>query len=253
VTREPGKKTSEKVREPRRHRLPTAVQPGPIERAQARVGFKARFGAGPETREVSRAASASEPIRSQGAWCVDALPLNRVARSRSWLASPKRSGAEGRTDAAGGAATELSTSVLASDEGTQRSDRFREALPGVHAHVRHGEEGRHPRRGAPKCGAGVAVERAFALSSHGVVAGREARNHGVHRGRIVPKRATVKTPAPSTSPCRANGERTCPKGPCLGERRTPNRLDGARARLFASTRERRSRRDGPRSCFFGSA
>jgi len=131
---------------------------------------------------------------------VDALPLNRVARSRSWLASPKRSGVEGRTDAAGGAATELIRRCSRVTRALRGRIDFEEALPGVHALVRHGEEGRHPRRGAPQCGAGVAVERAFALSSHGVVAGREARNHGVHRGRLVPKRATAKAPPPRRLP-----------------------------------------------------
>lgn len=89
-------------------------------------------------------------------------------------------------------------------------------------------------------------ESAKALSSREVVAGREARNHGVHRDRFVLKRATVKTPAPSTSPCRANGERTCPKGPCLGvtqDAEPTRRCTSAPLRLLA---RRRPRRDGPR-------
>lgn len=184
---------------------------------------------------------------------MDALPLNRVARSRSWLASPKRSGVEGRTDAAGGAATELSTSVLASDEGTQRSDRFSK---GSSRRVRT----RAARRGgsAPAARSSTVRSRRRRGESVRALFTRGGRGPGGSQSRSASRSNRTEagdgeSPAPSTSPCRANGERTCPKGPCLGGRRTPNRLDGARARLFASTRERRSRRDGPRSCFFGSA
>jgi len=64
----------------------------------SRVGVEPRCGAGLETREVSRAASAGEPIRSQGAWCVDTLPLNPEARLRS---STRGSKADGRRKADG--------------------------------------------------------------------------------------------------------------------------------------------------------
>lgn len=64
----------------------------------SRVGVKADSVRVRETREVSRAASAGEPIRSQGAWCVDVLLLNRGARSRS---STRESKAVGRRKAHG--------------------------------------------------------------------------------------------------------------------------------------------------------
>lgn len=89
----------------------------------------------------------------------------RKANRRSWRSS-------------NGAASRRCSRVTTALRG--RVD-FRMALPGVYALVRHGAEGRHPRRGAPKSGAGVATKKAFALSSREVVAGREARNHGVHR------------------------------------------------------------------------
>jgi len=160
----------------------------------------------------------------------------RRAHGRSWRSS---NGAD--------------TSVLASDEGTQRSDRFRR---GSSRRART----RAARRGGSAPAARSSTVRSRRRRGESVRAffTRGGRGPGGSQSRSASRSTRTEagdgeSPAPSTSPCRANGERTCPKGPCLGERRTPNRLDGARARLFASTRERRSRRDGPRSCFFGSA
>lgn len=182
MTREAGKKTSEKVRGLRWHRLTMAAQLGSIERAQVESGCESRFGAGQETREVSRAASAGETDTKSGCLVrgrAPSKPGGKVALLARESKADGRRKADGRSwRSSNGAASRRCSRVTTALRG--RVD-FRMALPGVYALVRHGAKGRHPRRGAPKSGAGVATKKAFALSSREVVAGREARNHGVHR------------------------------------------------------------------------
>jgi hypothetical protein len=133
---------------------------------------------------------------------VDTLPLNREARLRS---STRGSKADGRRKADGRSWWSGQRSCL------HRCSRATTALRGridfewlFQACTHFGAA----RRGGSAPAARSSKERsrrrreeiAKAFSSREVVAGREARNRGVQRGRFVLKRATVKTPAPSTSP-----------------------------------------------------
>jgi len=178
---------------------------------------------------------------------VDTLPLNREARLRS---STRGSKADGRRKADGRSWWSGQRSCL------HRCSRATTALRGridfewlFQACTHFGAA----RRAGSAPAARSSKERsrrrreeiAKAFSSREVVAGREARNHGVQRGRFVLKRATVKTPAPSTSPCRANGERTGPKGLVPGSD-AGRRTDSTMHERASPPSKRRPRRVGPR-------
>jgi len=98
---------------------------------------------------------------------------------------------------------------------------------------RHGAEGRHPRRGAPQCGAGVVDVRlaAFALRPHEVVASREACDTRSALESDRSKRATVNRHAPfdSSLAARTAGvERETPKHALVVHERAPLAREGSR-------------------------
>lgn len=122
--------------------------------------------------------------------------------------------------------------------------------------ARYREEGRHPRRGAPKCGARVALRRRESvLRSRWSRAGRRAitvcithriDRSGRGRGDTF---FGLNAPPPRRLPHRANGERTRSKEARPWEiagRRTPSTMH---ERASPSPRENGDRAvEGPRSC-----
>jgi hypothetical protein len=150
----------------------------------------------------------ASPIRSQGAWRVDGFSLNR----RSKVAHLARESKPDVSRKAHGRSWRRGYGPRRRCSRVTRALRDRIDREGLYQRVsrlraRYREESRHPRRGAPKCGARVVGEnRASDLRE--VVAGREARNHGVHHASNRSKRASsvatrfiwVNSPAPSTAP-----------------------------------------------------
>jgi hypothetical protein len=182
VTRGAGKKTGEEVRELRRHRLPTAVQPGPIERAQAESG--------------------SKPIRCGSG---DSGSLTGCERGRT----DTKSGClvRGRASSKPGSKVALLDSRVQSDRAPKggRTQLVKQQRSCLHwcSRATTALRGRvdfewlfqacthlgAARRGGSAPAARSSKERsrrrreenAKALSSREVVAGREARNRGVYR------------------------------------------------------------------------
>jgi len=115
---------------------------------------RTRRGAGSETREVSGPRAWGRLNRWQGClgpWIRLSKP---EARSRPWLRRSKRARSS-RCASARWRRGRSARRCLRSDEGTQRSRWFRSRLLQPCARKRRGAGGRHPRRKAPKCGAGA--------------------------------------------------------------------------------------------------
>jgi len=97
-----------------------------------------RVGVEPDTVRVWRLGKSlglrarAKPIRSQGVWRVDGFFLNRGSKVAPRLAGQNRTGAEGRSSEL--VARQRSRVIGAREwQGTQRSERFRLALPVVQA------------------------------------------------------------------------------------------------------------------------
>jgi hypothetical protein len=209
-----------------------------------------------ETREVSRAASAGEPIRSQGAWCVDVLLLNRGARSRS---STRGSKAVGRRKA----------------HGRSWRSGYGTVFVGARERQRHSEVGsisngssRRARSDAARRGGSAPAARSSKV--------RSRRRHGESvralfvRGGRGPGGSQSRSASRSTRTEAGDGENPRPLSVSLlrerrahePKRRVPGRsrdaeptrrCTSAPLRLAGDSRGRRPRRDGPRSHLFGSA
>jgi hypothetical protein len=101
-----------------------------------------------------RAASARRSGRWKGAWACGYAPLNREHDCSPGLGGSVARMPDGMRGTAG-SADGPRAGAFRSDDGTQRSERFGRGSSNRVLPRRHGAEGRHPRRGAPNCGAGV--------------------------------------------------------------------------------------------------
>lgn len=189
MTRGPGGKTSERVRGLRSTSPHQAMRRSSVERAQAvSVSKPKRCGSGGSGSHAGCERGRRQHDR-QSAWRVDSPSLNRKGEV-VLLARGLNPGACRRAcERSWRSGSRTASSVLAGDDGTQRSSRTRWLFQRVSRRkTGYREEGRHPRRGAPKCGAGVAERRRRKPTSW-VRARRDARLHGVRRASKRSKRA----------------------------------------------------------------